>query len=392
MRDISGGFQLINAFLNKLLNKSSSTNMQIDSLDGLRGIAVLFVLFSHLSRNGMDLVPGLSFNGIGKYGVYLFFVLSAFLLSLPFYGMKSEDLRSSHVWVNYGTRRFFRIYPLMTISLGLSYIMTLVIGNQFRYAISGSEMIEHLLLQQGKGVLWSIPVEFKYYFVLPIVVLVLTLALKLKAWKAILFTSFGIVGSMLLWPSSESQINDISLGPYLPIFLIGSLSALLHRKVKNSALFNTRQVKIVFEIAAWLIFLAILVTTPSFYGRLSGQDISPDSFHKCFVLYGFLWSSFLLSYLNGYGLVRGFLSNPLLRLIGVVSFSMYLWHPPVIKLVSHIAIHLDSTIRAVVCLFVTFLVSIFSYACFERPFLRLRFIPSKNISIAITSSGLSKGM
>ena len=55
--------------------------LTIKSLDGLRGFAVLLVLLSHMSLVGINLVPGLDFAGIGKAGVYLFFVLSAFLLT-----------------------------------------------------------------------------------------------------------------------------------------------------------------------------------------------------------------------------------------------------------------------------------------------------------------------
>ena len=49
-------------------NRSSSANLQFDSLDGLRGIAVSFVLLSHLSSVGF-----VSFAGSGKTGVFLFF-------------------------------------------------------------------------------------------------------------------------------------------------------------------------------------------------------------------------------------------------------------------------------------------------------------------------------
>jgi hypothetical protein len=64
-------------------DKTSSTNLQFGSLDGLRGIAVLFVVLSHLSNAGFNLTPVLNFAGSGKYGVFLFFVLSAFLLTFP---------------------------------------------------------------------------------------------------------------------------------------------------------------------------------------------------------------------------------------------------------------------------------------------------------------------
>ena len=50
----------------------------LNALDGLRGLAVLVVLASHFSSAGLFPRPAL--HGVGKSGVYLFFVLSAFLL------------------------------------------------------------------------------------------------------------------------------------------------------------------------------------------------------------------------------------------------------------------------------------------------------------------------
>jgi peptidoglycan/LPS O-acetylase OafA/YrhL len=53
---------------------------RIPALDGLRGIAILLVLLGHSSLCGMYLFPGLDLSHLGTYGVYLFFVLSAYLL------------------------------------------------------------------------------------------------------------------------------------------------------------------------------------------------------------------------------------------------------------------------------------------------------------------------
>ncbi|RZL18764.1 MAG: acyltransferase, partial [Pedobacter sp.] len=89
----------------------SDTYSQIDSVDGLRGVAVLLVFLSHTSNQGFFLFPFLNLAGIGKEGVYLFFVLSAFLLTLPFLERGNNAFRKLPL-ANYFLRRFFRIYPL----------------------------------------------------------------------------------------------------------------------------------------------------------------------------------------------------------------------------------------------------------------------------------------
>lgn len=55
---------------------------RLPALDGARGIAVLLVLFDHASDANMQIFTGADVNRAGKYGVYLFFVLSAFLVRL----------------------------------------------------------------------------------------------------------------------------------------------------------------------------------------------------------------------------------------------------------------------------------------------------------------------
>ena len=55
--------------------------MRNPALDGLRGVAVLLVLLAHSSNVGLRLHPALDLSGCGRMGVFLFFVLSAYLLT-----------------------------------------------------------------------------------------------------------------------------------------------------------------------------------------------------------------------------------------------------------------------------------------------------------------------
>jgi peptidoglycan/LPS O-acetylase OafA/YrhL len=54
----------------------------IKLLTGVRGFAVLLVLCSHAGHSNYYLHSAFDFSGAGRYGVFLFFVLSAFLLTL----------------------------------------------------------------------------------------------------------------------------------------------------------------------------------------------------------------------------------------------------------------------------------------------------------------------
>jgi peptidoglycan/LPS O-acetylase OafA/YrhL len=82
--------------------------LKIEALNGVRGFAVLLVLFYHASNYGL-IVPNLSFSGAGRYGVFLFFTLSAFLLTSQFF-MIDRRCNSFKKWlIVYFEKRLLRI-------------------------------------------------------------------------------------------------------------------------------------------------------------------------------------------------------------------------------------------------------------------------------------------
>src|SRR4051812_43931332 len=88
-------------------------NKRLDYLDALRGFAVLLVLMVHASEltAGAALTPVLSnFIESGRYGVQLFFLISAFTI---FYTLHNGDKSPR----NFLIRRFFRIAPLYYIAV-----------------------------------------------------------------------------------------------------------------------------------------------------------------------------------------------------------------------------------------------------------------------------------
>src|SRR5664279_4066021 len=85
---------------------------RLPALDGLRGLAVLMVLLDHASDAKLRIFPAADMNRAGKYGVYLFFVLSAFLLTHLLLLRPPAELSRARIWLNYAVRRFFRIFPL----------------------------------------------------------------------------------------------------------------------------------------------------------------------------------------------------------------------------------------------------------------------------------------
>lgn len=348
----------------------SSPTLRFASLDGLRGLAVLFVLFSHMSNAGLNFHAGLNFSGSGKYGVFCFFVLSAFLLSAQILALPVRQAFSRPVLTRYIVRRFFRIYPLYTFVLCLGAIWTALKPNPFIFPLSWPDVYRHLALLDGQGVYWTIPVEFKYYFALPLVCWILARSRSRQPLLAPLLTAGAVLLVAWLWPSGESQINSFELGPYLSIFFLGSFTALVHFWLGQLRRSSQTAIPWAFEVMALLTFGLIITTIPSLCSLVLGRPVASDYFHRSYLLYGALWSIFLLSQLHGHGFFRRLLSWSPLRFIGRISFSVYLWHPPIVAYFQAQASQ-SVEVRALLVLLVSLSVSTVSYGLIERPFLKL---------------------
>ena len=105
----------------------SEKSLQLDALDGMRGLAALIVILSHTSNSSMFFFPYLNAYGTGKSGVFLFFLLSSFLLSRALI-KKGKSAFSFTAMSAYAERRFFRIYPLYIPYLLLAFFSTILLS------------------------------------------------------------------------------------------------------------------------------------------------------------------------------------------------------------------------------------------------------------------------
>ncbi|MCL4264074.1 MAG: acyltransferase [Anaerolineae bacterium] len=363
-------------------------NFQLDALDGLRGMALLLVFLSHTSNRGGYLFPGADFAGVGKSGVFLFFILSSFLLTYPFI-KNGEEAMSKDFLLNYAFRRFFRVYPLYFLYILLALVSSLVVWKLINtdspvgipFVLSPSEFVQHLLLQQGKGVTWSILVELRFYFVLPILALTYSILLKNKLLPSIGLTLVLILLSQLIWPPSASLVNDPRLGPYLPLFLMGSLLAVIYHNWQKSPLGSDRQKTLIIEASGLAAIVALLLLIPSIFSYVSGEEVPVNYYHKEYILFGFLWSLVVFACVAGRGVLRKLFENPLLRYLGFISFSAYLLHIIVLYVVYEADIEIP--IKGWVTVGVTIALSHLSWVLIEKPISRIR-LRKKSIENSIT--------
>jgi peptidoglycan/LPS O-acetylase OafA/YrhL len=221
-------------------------------LDGIRGIAILFVLASHIS-NRRDLVLA----GAGQFGVWLFFVLSAFLLSLYFFE-EPERLADPLEWANYALRRFLRIYPAYTISL----LIGAAVGDW-----SLSSVFDQLTLKTSSY--WAIYVEFRFYLLLPIAAAAFYGLGRVHKSLPPLATVGAIAGHFMIFPDGSTVPGYDPQGPYplllweyLIVFLLGVFAAWAYVSLRDGAVPKrvARSVDLVLlaiAVAPWLVSIWI---------------------------------------------------------------------------------------------------------------------------------------
>ena len=339
--------------------------MTIRSLDGLRGFAVLLVLLSHMSLAGVNLHPVLDFAGVGKAGVYLFFALSAFLLTWQAFAAGETALTSSRYWVGYAIRRVCRIYPLYLIVLIVSFLITLISTGYITAIESPQDLLLHLGLMAGNHIYWAIPVEFKYYLLLPAVCLLLTWSASKHATLAGVLVASTLLLHSILWPADATKPNSIQLMPYLSIFLLGSFVAILCRDFNEQIERYSR----IFGILGWLAIVAGIATIPAVWRAITSLDVTNQFFHKSFLLYGVIWSIAIIAAFRGDNLYINFFSLEPCRFIGRISFSIYLWHFPIVQLVNR-HLEINVSIKFLLTIITTIAVSYISYRFIERPFIK----------------------
>lgn len=363
--------------------ETSKNKFQLNSLDGLRGLAVLFVFLSHTSNTGVYLIPGWNFSGIGTYGVFLFFILSSFLLTYPFLVNRDHVLTRGY-FEDYFFRRFLRIYPLYTFYLILALATTFIFSAFLNISkptgiplpLTFDGFILQLTLQQGKSITWSILVEFRYYFLLPIVATVYSIILKNKLLPSAFFTLFIIILSQYLWPYNEN-ISKASLGQYLPIFFTGSFLSVLHFNWEKTEQ-KSGKAEIFFEIIGLISLIFIILLTPSILPLLTQKEVPVSFLHSQFLLFSFLWGAILFASINGTGILKRIFENKFLRYIGFISFSFYLWHLVGIRIIKHTEDIFPSFLLGWAMFAMTIMIAHISYKRIEQPARRLRLFSHKN--------------
>ncbi len=362
------------------------TQSYISECESIRGIAILLVVFFHASLNLSD-IPGkpvdsslpMSFIRAGDTGVTLFFVLSGFLLSLPFIKSQEVDLKK---FLQNRALRILPLYWFVMITGALYYgdfillIKTLLFWD-----------LRIATLFPFASVAWSLATEVQFYLLLPILFLI---------WNAKPYRPFLWVFAILYiaiyidvaghwdiirdeWYGSITMKNTIY--SRWPAFLFGIILAYVHAKPGIKLKQYCHQNRLLQRGLGDLFILIILVCLGLHLQRVASLGIIEAyiNFFDRFLIESFYWTAFIASILYLPIRSKALFVNPLLHSIGVIAYSLYLWH----SVIMHFGAgwitpvytsfeNLSQHFQIATCIVLAIIFSAISYQLIEKPFLKLK--------------------
>lgn len=349
------------------MHDSKSQQHHRKDIDGLRSIAVLSVVFFHLWPK--------EFNG-GFVGVDIFFVLSGYLISLI---ILKETSNNSFSIFNFYKRRMKRILPMMYIVISSTLIVAYFVMLPLSFTILSktsvwtSAYLSNMYFifysldyfnnsTQSYPLLhtWTLAVEEQFYVFWPLLLLLLSKKFLNSSRNKLLFYSIFF---LLMFFAISFAINSYNknMGYYLLFsrafeFLIGGVTAIV--VFKKSQCCNKKLIGHVFSILS----LVLIICSVFFFKESLLNNallmVVPTFGTSLYILAG---------HYNINSIFNKILSGKLFVFIGLISYSLYLWHWPIIAFWHYL--HGNSYVSAidgVTILLISVALSILSYYIIEN--------------------------
>jgi peptidoglycan/LPS O-acetylase OafA/YrhL len=314
---------------------------RIATIDGLRGIAIVLVVWFHVWQISWQgaVIPlvNISLQPIaetGFLGVALFFFISGFVLMLPYAqahlaGTEPPTLR------HFFGRRFLKIVP--------SYVLCIVVllGAGFAsytgVADAARDIIFHLLFIHNwfgvtnasiDGVMWSLGVEIQFYIIFPLLVLAFV-----RRPLTMTFVLFAIANVWRIWcmltPDHYYYEQRLAQLPgYLDFFAAGMLGAFAYVAIalKRPELAERRWIFTAISVGG---FVALVLLANDCYVHRTDHEWPQQwvvQWRSAIAL------ACLAAALGSLFAVRRFqlvLANRVLLFMAAISYNLYLWHQPI---------------------------------------------------------------
>jgi len=339
------------------------------SLDGIRAVSVFIVLIAHANAEFHNKVINSLFSG-GTLGVYIFFVISGFLITTL---LLKEKIKSGTISLrNFYIRRSLRILPVAYL-----YLLTLFILHEFcGLAVAPMEYVGCLLFLMNLGYFhtgiltghfWSLSVEEQFYIIFPsilkrnyrlyinflFILLVSILVVRMIDFRALskLHPAYHTFALLNIVKELIFHLDGIIVGSLLAISLFKNIFP-LQFVYKYKILLHVILIPVILIIFNDLLFYSVFnsVISSVLIAVLlaSNLKVSGDFIYKV-------------------------LNFKFLKRIGILSYSTYIWQQLILFRYNNV-FNNDRYIYwgLLVCLFILSAVVYSSYEFFEKRFLNLK--------------------
>jgi peptidoglycan/LPS O-acetylase OafA/YrhL len=343
-------------------------------IESLRAVAALSVLVCHvtlvyivLGTNSQAFLHPTAIERLlyaGGFGVSLFFALTGYLIFRPF--AKRLAATTPRISIQtYAINRALRILPLYFVVMAVVLAVENRPLDMWIRFFTFTENYWSDTAGQINGPAWSLAVEIQFYLLLPLLALGIgRFARRPLRAAAMIVLALGIASlvARLVLVNNADVVNETwryRIVTNFIFFVPGMLLALMEARLRGRPLrvpapLARSDVWFAGGIALWLVVV------------LQGYDwdflIAPASF--------LVLGACVLGLRSG--AIHALLSLRPLALLGIASYSLYLWHFPVLELLTNEGASPQLAPLAALAIPTAILVAAASYKLIEEPFLRLR--------------------
>lgn len=299
------------------------SSKKFSSLDGLRGISIIFVILSHF----MFYSEFIAKTNFGFIGVEIFFVISGFLITTLL--LKERIQHGSISLRKFYIRRALRILPVVFLFLITLSILNLV----FKLGISGISFLSSIFFVKNLPIpnasdwysahLWSLGVEEQFYLIFPFFLarvsikkyknFILLLIFFIPVLNYLFFNKIGLF-------YSNRIVHNISL---VFVNLFGSGTALILVGSYLSILIFTKSKFLFFVLHPSPKLLSLIIFVVAILIRIPSSFLYVQYFSD--VIFAFMIGIVILLNLNAGNYMARFLNLKLVSQIGILSYSLYIW-------------------------------------------------------------------
>lgn len=346
----------------------TSSGLYIPQVDGIRFIAILSVVLYHSTyfyTTKNSVVTNDVFNSIlsnGYQGVELFFVLSGFILSLPFAKKFTAGNRQLSL-KNYFLRRLTRLEPPYIISTIGFFVLLVFITGKYTFSYLLPHLLASLTYSSNiifgqtpviNNVLWSLEVEVQFYILAPFLCWILFYKIKNALARTVLICILIILAVLF---NQQFLLSKISLIQYISFFFVGILVTQLYItefKFKPN----------VFLVNSISVIIIIVVFINDY--------MHASTLYK--VIFHFLIAVLYLVVI-GFNALKFFLQNDFVCIVGGACYSIYLLHYQIISLIGNFLVNrklfsnifLNEAVEIILYVSGVLIISMVFFKLIERP-------------------------